>query len=650
MKLLKSLFVSGILLVLLTPCLFSSGNPEGEAVVKGISFVSGEINPRGNFEKVYYLKRSQEEHFVPADLLAMGHDEKTLNIFHFNDLHGHITDLHKTKGNTHRISQMVRLLKEAKQKMARDAVTIFVSAGDEHTGTIFDELSGWDEASFYCDPAYEILSKAGLDASVIGNHEVDRGYAIAAKAVEESAGFPVLSANIFHSKYLTDDIIYPAIIGIVDGLRIGIVGLTTPDETRQRTVDDPDVFVGNPLNSLEYYVERMDEFVDVFVILSHIGNEHEVRHNVRVGEQSIAKILSRITQKPAIIIGGHTHSELNKNNLEMDNLINNVIIAQAGAYGSWLGHVSMRLTRSSSGDAASEQDACLLPIKIRDDRIPVTDEKYGYLEHDEDFDSNFEVNYIQPLLVKLDKKMNETLGHVSNDTGFSPQKVITDRYVGECGMANFMNDTIVGRSEVFPGGRVDFAAFNASGLAGGVVPGSICTYADWFSVMPYADNIVIYELRGYQIYDILKSNAKRLVRPEEVNDTDLSGFVSRGFLHFSKGIRYTIVLNDGADTALVNNVFLNGRPINEVLNTSFRVAFSSYISNGFEGWKRVKIGAGLPDNIVGWDLAKLSGHDTGLIYRNEIIASIRESGSIHAFDGRSSLYDGRLQIVQRESE
>ena len=56
------------------------------------------------------------------------------------------------------------------------------------------------------------------------------------------------------------------------------------------------------------------------------------------------------------------------------------------------------------------------------------------------------------------------------------------------------------------------------------------------------------------------------------------------------------------------------------------------------------MGAGLPDSIVGYDIRSLPKLDTGLIYRNEIIAFLTSAGTIGA--GTGAAKDGRLVVIQ----
>ncbi len=126
----------------------------------------------------------------------------------------------------------------------------------------------------------------------------------------------------------------------------------------------------------------------------------------------------------------------------------------------------------------------------------------------------------------------------------------------------------------------------------------------------------------------------------EMNPED---FISRGFLHFSDGVRYTI--DPGADPveAVATEITLFGEPIEDVLEQTFTVAISSYVAAGRGGWNGEPIGFGLPDDVPAFDIRTYDLHDTGLIYRNEIVDYIREVGDVSAETGAAK--DGRLQII-----
>ncbi len=150
-----------------------------------------------------------------------------LKIFHINDLHGHIARF-TPHGDQPILSRIVSRLREVRQKHADDPNTavLAMSAGDDLVGAIFDELMGDDPDSFALHAGYRLYSAAGMDVSVLGNHDLDLGTAVLAEAIRKDARFPVLSANLVSCKYLKG-LIYPAALWVTKGIRVGIIGVAT---------------------------------------------------------------------------------------------------------------------------------------------------------------------------------------------------------------------------------------------------------------------------------------------------------------------------------------------------------------------------------------------------------------------------------------
>ncbi len=442
--------------------------------------------------------------------------------------------------------------------------------------------------------------------------------------------------------------VVPAVVAVQKGLRIALIGLTTPDETVIRAGDDPGLKFVDPVTTLDNLVPALEPYADVFVILSHVGYNGsgvEARHDVKVGDLDIAKEMGRLTRKPSLVLGGHTHTVLNLNGLEPQNLVSGVPVFQSGGLGQYYGDILLTLRRSAAGIEGKVADSRLVPLKKRDDRVKEGDPRYAALEHEGDFDAAYEATAIAPLLASLKTKLTERIGVSDASADITTARTFADRYTGECAIANFMNDAVVARSGTFPGGKVDVAVFNASGVASGVPTGSDLTFNDLYSTMPYADVIFLAELTGAQLKDIIRSNARRMVRPEELQGPkpiDTSAYVSRGYLHFSRAVRYTAVMGASAADADAVDISINGAPIEEQLQKTFRVVFSSYIAGGGEGWSGKPVGAGLPDTVIGVDIRSLPKLDTGLIYRNEIIAFTRSVGGIGASTG--ALKDGRVTV------
>jgi 2',3'-cyclic-nucleotide 2'-phosphodiesterase (5'-nucleotidase family) len=619
--------------------------------------VTAQANPAGGFEKVLALQGDATLGPLTAVRTASGVTASSastlpgsgasLRIIYFNDLHNALTLPNATRGDTHVFSQIVKRVEDARRAAPPSEVVLFLSAGDDHTGSVFDELVGGDEASFVLDPAYRSYARGGLDATVIGNHELDRGARVLAKAIRADARFPVLSANLAGSKVLTQPLVFPAIIGISKGVRVAVIGVTTPDETVIRAGDDPGLRFQDPVATLSNLIPALEGYADVFVILSHVGfnvSGAGARHEVHVGDVDIARAAAKVTRKPVVLVGGHTHTILNRDGLDPQNIVDGIPVLQAGGQGQYYGEILFHLSASKGAVTAKAAESRLVPIKRRDDRVKEGDAKYASLEHDSDYNATFEAAVISPILASLKTKLTERIGASDPQPDNSTARTFADRYTGECAIANFMNDAVVARSGSFPGGKVDIAVFNASGVAAGVPAASALTFNDMYAMMPYADVVFIAELTGAQLKEMVRSNAKRLVRPEELQGMkplDTAAYISRGFLHFSRALRYTIRLGATAAEADAIDIAVNGAPIEGQIDKNFRVAFSSYIAGGGEGWSGKPVGAGLPESIVGYDIRSIPKLDTGLIYRNEIVAFLRATGTLGAETGAAK--DGRIQ-------
>ena len=627
------------------------------AFAEELSLIQVKQNQKGVLEKVFALNGAPHAGAVSAiaSTPQLPHLQKgrilKLTLYHFNDLHNHLTIPHKKKGATHYFSQMYKQVAQARKAAGPDELVLFVSAGDDHTGSVLDELLGWDAASLGFSPAYRVYTAGGLDMAVIGNHELDRGSAVLAKAIEQDAGFPLLSANLHGSKNLDTRHYHPAALAVAKGVTIGFIGLTTPVDTHTGEADDPKLAVASPLTTLQNLLPAVAEQADVVILLSHCGYGEAsgaADRYIAEGDVALAKKAASLTQKPVIIVGGHTHTALNKAGMEPQNLINQVTVLQAHGRGKALGMFQAVVKQKDGGVALDQVTAKLIPLKNRDDRKKPGEEGYAKLEHDEDYDHEFEKANLDPILQKLNKRLDTVIARVRAGAPVSNQATVADRYMKETALANFMNDAVVQMSGTFPNGKVDVALFNASGVNSGIPASGEITFADWYSVMPFADTIQVGEMSGAQIKQMLENNAKRIVRPEEIKGdkpVNLGGYVSRGFLHFSKALRYTIKLNGSPAGAGVEKITINGQPIEKVMDQKFKVAFNSYIgAGGFgEAWNGKKIGAGVKGDFVGYDLRSLPKLDTGLVYRNQIVKYIKIQGVISADNGAAK--DGRLVVI-----
>lgn len=598
-----------------------------------IKFKRAPVNHQGDLEAIYIPSADGEPLQLKPNL------NFDLRVLHVNDLHHRLMSS-SAKGDTYQMAQLAKRVSTARNVAKDNEVVLFVSAGDDHIGSEFDELLGLTPASFEMSAVYRAFSAAGMDMAVIGNHEYDKQTEIAQLQINQDARFPVLSANLVNSIF--DDCHYPYAVGISKGVRIGFIGLTTDEAIYTQTASDPKLKVADPEQALSDAVLALEEHVDAWVVLSHIGYNGDLlgvteRHVLSFGDVEVANFMRNNSSKPATIIGGHTHTVLNKNGLETRNHFGVASIHQAGAYGRYLGEALVEV-RNGKHQLTKAQ---LLPVYPGNgaDRI----------QKNSDFDAQFQATYIAPLMASLQEKLGEYLGKTANIETLSVETNDIDRYVGESAIANFMNDAIEHQSQYFPSGAVDIAVFNGTGVKGLPV-GQDITLGDIYKMMPYADDIVLIDMTGAQLLAMLESNVKRVYLRQELTtfggNQDPRGFLERGFLHFSSRLRYSIKTGESSADNQLTDVTFDNQPIDP--DKTFKVAINSYLANGRGNWAGNDVTLGLPKPALGFsieDIAKTLSVETGLLYRAELINYIKGTAKGDISEKTGVKVDGRVVVI-----
>lgn len=584
-------------------------------------------NPNGGLEALFAINgpflttrpdtlHAQEVQDVPP----VNPRASRLRLFHVNDLHNHLYDETDT-GTVHRLAQMQHCVAQARATAGPDEAVLFLSAGDDHTGTILDELVGWGAADFVLDPGYTALSAAGADAAAIGNHEFDRGAAQLKRGLRDAA-FPLVSANVHGSAHMEPGEDYHAgLLAVVGGVRIGIAGLTTRVETRTGQPSDPGLAVASPVEVLANLLPLLDKISDVVVILSHCGygdgnhtsGKAAAARDIGEADFALAEVAAQVCRKPVVIVGAHTHTRLNEHGVEPENLRGGVLITQGEANGRFLGEIDIDL----NGRA---------PISAR--LLPTVGGAT---------DARFVAQVIAPIRTRVEDLRAQVIGQVTTP-GLDWAATRVSRYGGECALANYMNDALVTALGA-AGTPVDLGMVNGGSLLAGIAPGPL-SFGDWFGVMPYSDEVFIVEATGEQLTAILASNAQRLLRAEEVADTHVDGFLPRGFLQFSSRLRYRIDPGNSAAQARARDVGFDGAALTTLGSQRLRIATTTYLALGSFGerWNGAALSGGVPGELAGYDLRALPHENTGLVYRDVLTRHIRQTGTVAAAT------DGRLTV------
>lgn len=373
--------------------------------------------------------------------------EITLDIYSVNDFHGALEKQGKNPG----IAELAGFLK-TKINNNKDHV-LLLSAGDMSTGTL-------DSAISKGKIVFDYMNKLGFDAMAIGNHEFDWGLDQLSARIKQ-AKFPVLAANIWYQNSRSPlEGVKPYVIVKKAGLKIGIIGITTPQtaySSSPKIVKDlvfapPSIIVQNIVNELK------DE-VDLIIVLSHLGSLQNEQGTISDEAADLANAVSGVD----VIVSGHTHKKVMGK-------VNNIPVVQADWSGRAVGHVKLTYDSNSKKVVRSMVEF----ISLQTNSYPADP---MIAEHFEKYQKS-----ILPLKNKVLGSLTATLTH--DKMSFSS--------LGEWVCDTMKNST-----------NSDFAVLTGGNLRSSLNEG-IVTYGMIFNVMPFDNNICTVEMTGAQILHLLE--------------------------------------------------------------------------------------------------------------------------------------------------
>jgi 5'-nucleotidase / UDP-sugar diphosphatase len=559
---------------------------------------------------------------------------RRLKVFHINDLHGHIGRF-TPQGDRPILSRIVSRLRDVRCQYEDDPYTavLAMSAGDDLVGAIFDELMGEGLDSFALHAGYRLYSAAGIDVSALGNHDIDLGTDTLARAIRQDARFPILSANVVGCQWLSGfgdfeetgphptgsgylglggqegtPLLFPAALFVIKGIRVGIIGLTTPGQVRQPT--NSNLQIVNPVRVMHNMLPAIRPLCDVLIILSHLGYTLTATSATmrEAGDVELARSLPYGCVH--LIVGGHTHSVLNEQGLTANNIVNGIPIVQAGTLGRFLGEVDITIRQG-------------LPA-VTNVRLKNT----AYLAVDDEF----EEEHVKPLMDIARPLFTRSLGSAADDPDLSTDAVRNGFAAGESALANFITDALFTRCW-YNNYHVDLSLIDSSTVRCGLQVGGNLTYGDWFDLMPFADVLRITWVTGQQLFELLQDNALRIDLPGEPH-------TERGFLHFSRQIRYSIQAGSSRRELVATDITIKGEPIEKQLERSFQIVCSNFVREAAVSWEKYAVQSlGVPL----MNFRQVTNLDTTLYLREEMVAYIKEAQGVTAEGGARR--DGRVRLV-----
>ncbi len=247
-----------------------------------------------------------------------------LTILHTNDTHSHIFPVNngKYKGFGG-MAQRAQLIKDIRKENRN---VLLLDAGDIFQGTPYFNFFGGEVE-------YKLMSRMKYDAVTLGNHDFDNGIEGLNKQLKH-ASFDLINSNYDFNNTLLKNKIKKYRVFVKDNIRIGVFGLGIELEglVPEKLYDG--IVYKDPIRNANYYSSLLKdkEKCNLVVCLSHLGLKYDTN---KISDIEIAKKTKNID----VIIGGHTHTFLEKPILIKNKINKDVLINQVGWAGINLGRI-----------------------------------------------------------------------------------------------------------------------------------------------------------------------------------------------------------------------------------------------------------------------------------------------------------------------
>ena len=250
---------------------------------------------------------------------------RQLTLLHLNDTHSHLDALRSGEaGVIERAAYIdsVRLADGAGN-------VLLLHAGDFNQGTsYYTILKG--------DLEVAMINALGYDCITLGNHEFDSGMEDLGRRLG-MINCPVVVANYDFSTFEAGKYITPYAILKKAGLKIGIVGILRDLSTvTSRAVADRIPRLGNDIEVLNKWATYLkeQEKCDLVIALTHVGYK---------GEPGLNDVdLAKGSRNVDLIVGGHSHTFLEKVEGEYNPDGKFVPIVQDGCWGYYVGNLKIK--------------------------------------------------------------------------------------------------------------------------------------------------------------------------------------------------------------------------------------------------------------------------------------------------------------------
>ncbi|HKQ77549.1 MAG TPA: 5'-nucleotidase C-terminal domain-containing protein [Blastocatellia bacterium] len=402
-----------------------------------------------------------------------------------------------------------------REKIAAESPnTLFLLAGDTISPSVASTV-------FKGEQMIAVWNAIGLDYAVLGNHEFDFGPDTLLARMKESK-FVWLGSNVIDRR--TNKPFGgtpPYVIRNFNGVKIGLIGLLTPD-TATDSKPGANVRFVNPVLAARNIVRQLrQKGAQVIIAITHLAMSED-------------KELARRVPQIDVIVGGHEHQLLQSH-------AGRAPIFKWGADARTLGRIDLNISTITRKVVSIDWAGIPVTPAIADNPAAAS------------------------VIAVYEKKLGDALGQTIGQTSVElDARSITNRR-RETNLGNLVADAF--RKAV----DADVALLNGGSIRANTAfrPGPI-TKRDAVAILPFGNPIVKIEVKGATLRAALENGVSRIIEEEE----------SGRFPQIS-GLSFTFDGRKSAGSRVVE-VRINGQPLDEKKNYSLAIA--AYLFDGGDGY------------------------------------------------------------------
>ncbi len=415
-----------------------------------------------------------------------------VTLLHTNDFHGNLEAV-GTGSSTPGVARMATVINYTRYVQDAGNVALF-DAGDEMQGSLISNLNQGK-------PTIDLFNFLGYDAATFGNHEFDWGQTVLMSRTQE-AGYPFLAANLvvsdsgscttagWTSPSFTDPWMTMTVGTPDNEIILGIIGVTsqeTPYITSASATDGL-CFKDATESVLHYYDAVRAAGAQAIVILSHLGyTDGGYGYGIPVyGDQTLATRLAAAGKKADLIIGGHSHTNLQSTGARV---ISGTTIVQGYYSGRQVGRADMTYDKTSGNVSIKWQ-----PLVIANTAIATN----------------------TAAAARLATWTNDPAYQalINQIIGFTKVDLVRNYNNGDNTMGAFINDALYNdlNNDGTTANDTDMVFNNAGGLRADITGASVTnpltlTYGALFSVLPFGNQTIVGDMTGARIQELLNQSA-----------------------------------------------------------------------------------------------------------------------------------------------